>query len=81
MTGDERTVIVMQDKKSMRVLRTFTVPTAQVREKDKFDIQTLAETVGQYAHFFSVEGWSGIESVKFDIKEGPRQEVLEFIRG
>ena len=65
---NERTVIVLQDSHGA-VLRTFTVQTAQINDRDKKDIVELAGKYNQFVHFFPVAGWSGIESVKWDIKE------------
>lgn len=65
---EDRTVIIVQSLNG-EVLRTFTVPTAQIKPKDKKDIVELAGKYNQHIHFFEVAGWSGIESVKWDIKE------------
>jgi hypothetical protein len=65
---DERTVVTIQNRHG-EVLRTFTVPTAQINERDEGDIRELAAKYGQTVKFFKVAGWSGIEAVKWDIKE------------
>jgi len=64
-----RTVIIITDLKTGSILRPYTVPTAQINPRDKKDIRDLAAKYQQIAYFYELEGWSGIESVKWDIKE------------
>lgn len=63
----EETVVVIND--GWEVLRVFIVPTAQINPRDTQDIKLLAAKHNQAATFYSLQGFMGIEAVKWEIKK------------
>lgn len=64
----ESTIVIVQDSGGEVVLASI-VPTAQIKERDKADIIVLAAKHQQNVSFYEKAGWSGIEALKWDLKE------------